>query len=214
MPLLPAAYGGSQARGPIGAVAASLHHSHNNQGSKPRLPPTPQLSVMQDPWPTEQGQGSNLRPHGYESDLFPLHHCGNSRTWELLKLLLSRDNPQTSRSEEPRWEGGPASCPPEKLVSIESTPEVKRGGQREEAGLGQRCDWPAFCLCGHLTASHSIGENTGKPTRDNLKLQNGGFNRLSSSLIVKQTKRQGGRRMRTEGDGQASGTPGARPAGS
>ena len=31
------AYGGSQARGQIGAVAASLHHSHSNRGSKPRL---------------------------------------------------------------------------------------------------------------------------------------------------------------------------------
>ena len=29
----PAAYGGSQARGQIGAVAASLHHSHSNAGS-------------------------------------------------------------------------------------------------------------------------------------------------------------------------------------
>ena len=32
-----AAYGGSQARGPIGAVAASLHHSHSNLGSEPCL---------------------------------------------------------------------------------------------------------------------------------------------------------------------------------
>ena len=31
----PAAYRGSQARDPIGAVAASLHHSHRNSGSEP-----------------------------------------------------------------------------------------------------------------------------------------------------------------------------------
>ena len=31
---LPAAYGGSQARGLIRAAAASLHHSHSNAGSK------------------------------------------------------------------------------------------------------------------------------------------------------------------------------------
>ena len=31
------AYGGSQARGPIGAVAAGLHQSHSNVGCKPRL---------------------------------------------------------------------------------------------------------------------------------------------------------------------------------
>ena len=29
-----AAYGGSQARGQIGAIAAGLHHSHSNSGSE------------------------------------------------------------------------------------------------------------------------------------------------------------------------------------
>ena len=43
------AYGGSQARGPIGAVASSLHHSHSNSGSELRLQPTPQLTAMLDP---------------------------------------------------------------------------------------------------------------------------------------------------------------------
>ena len=33
----PAAYGGSQARGLIGAVATSLRQSHSNAGSEPRL---------------------------------------------------------------------------------------------------------------------------------------------------------------------------------
>ena len=37
----PAAYGDSQARGQIGAVAAGLHHSHSNAGSDPPLHPTP-----------------------------------------------------------------------------------------------------------------------------------------------------------------------------
>ena len=32
---IPTAYGSSQARGPIGAPAASLHHSHINAGSEP-----------------------------------------------------------------------------------------------------------------------------------------------------------------------------------
>ena len=35
------AYGGSQPRGQIIAVAAGLYHSHRNTGSKWRLPPTP-----------------------------------------------------------------------------------------------------------------------------------------------------------------------------
>ena len=38
----PAAYGGSQARGPIEATAVSLYHSHTK--SEPHLQPTPQLS--------------------------------------------------------------------------------------------------------------------------------------------------------------------------
>ena len=33
----PTAYGGSQARGPIRAVAAGLHHSHSNARSEPGL---------------------------------------------------------------------------------------------------------------------------------------------------------------------------------
>ena len=45
----PAAYGGSQARGLIGAVATGLHHSHSNAGSEPRLQPTPQLMATPDP---------------------------------------------------------------------------------------------------------------------------------------------------------------------
>ena len=60
----PAAYGGSQARGQITAVAASLHHSHSNTISDQHLQPTPQLRATPEPQPTEQGQGSNLHPHG------------------------------------------------------------------------------------------------------------------------------------------------------
>ena len=46
----PVAYGGSQARGRIGAVAACLHHSHSNTGSEPHLQPTPQLTARLDPY--------------------------------------------------------------------------------------------------------------------------------------------------------------------
>ena len=45
----PAAYGGSQARGRIGAVATGLRQSHSNAGSEPRLQPTPQLRATPDP---------------------------------------------------------------------------------------------------------------------------------------------------------------------
>ena len=43
------AFGGSQAKGQIGATAAGLHHSHSNVGSEARLRPTPQLTAMLDP---------------------------------------------------------------------------------------------------------------------------------------------------------------------
>ena len=45
----PTAYGGSQARGRIRAVAASLRHSHSNEGSELNLRPTPQFTATQDP---------------------------------------------------------------------------------------------------------------------------------------------------------------------
>ena len=45
----PVAYGCSQARGPIGAVASSLCQSHSIARSKPRLGPTPQLTATPDP---------------------------------------------------------------------------------------------------------------------------------------------------------------------
>ena len=38
---MPEAYGSSQPRCPIGAVAAGLHHRHSNAGSKAHLQPTP-----------------------------------------------------------------------------------------------------------------------------------------------------------------------------
>ena len=58
------AYGDYQARGPVGAIAAGLYHRHSNSGSEPCLPPTPQLMATPDPYPTEQGQELNPKPHG------------------------------------------------------------------------------------------------------------------------------------------------------
>ena len=75
------AYGGSQARGLIGAVATGLHQSYSNTGSEPCLQPIPHLTVTPHLLPTEQGQGSNLQPHCSWSD---------------------------SLTTEPRWERGGA----------------------------------------------------------------------------------------------------------
>ena len=74
----PMAFGNSDARGWTGATAAGLCHSHSNMGSEPHLQPTPQPMAMPDPWLTEQGRGLNPHPHGYQLDLFPLHHNRNS----------------------------------------------------------------------------------------------------------------------------------------
>ena len=46
---VPVANGRSQARGRIGATAASLRHGHSNMGSEPHLRPTLQLTAMLDP---------------------------------------------------------------------------------------------------------------------------------------------------------------------
>ena len=46
---IPVAYGGSQATGQIGAVAAGLQHSHSNVRSKLHLQPIPQVTAMLDP---------------------------------------------------------------------------------------------------------------------------------------------------------------------
>ena len=74
----PMAYGCSQARRRVGAVATSLHHSRSNR-SEPCLWLKPQHRAVSDPYPIQRGQGLNLCPHGYWSDLFPLSHGGNSK---------------------------------------------------------------------------------------------------------------------------------------
>ena len=61
---IPTAYGGSQARGLIGAVALGLCQSHSNARSEPCLQPTPQLTATLDSKPAERGQGSNPQPPG------------------------------------------------------------------------------------------------------------------------------------------------------
>ena len=46
---VPAAYGGSKAGGPVGAVVAGLHHSYSNARCEPHLQPTPQITATPDP---------------------------------------------------------------------------------------------------------------------------------------------------------------------
>ena len=55
-----AAYGGSQAKGRMGAAAAGLHQSHSNTGSEPYLRPTPQLMAMLNPYPLIEARDRTL----------------------------------------------------------------------------------------------------------------------------------------------------------
>ena len=61
------ANGNSEDRGLIRAAAASLPRSHSNLRPKMHLQPTTYTTAqaMQDPYPTEQGQGSNPHSRGY-----------------------------------------------------------------------------------------------------------------------------------------------------
>ena len=65
------AYVSSQARGQIGTTAAGLHHSHSRVFNL-------RHSSRNAGSPTEWDRGWNPNPHGYLSDLFLLHHNGNS----------------------------------------------------------------------------------------------------------------------------------------
>ena len=86
---IPTVYRSSQTRGWIRAVATGLCHSHSNTRSKLCLWPIPQLMAMLDPQPTEWGQGSNLHPHRYQSDLFLLSHDKNSSAQIFIRALFS-----------------------------------------------------------------------------------------------------------------------------
>ena len=52
-------------RGWIGAEVANLCQSHSNTRYERSLQPTPELTAVPDPRPTDGGQESNPRPHGY-----------------------------------------------------------------------------------------------------------------------------------------------------
>ena len=52
---------------------------------------TPQFMATSDPPPTEQSQGWNPCPHGYQSDSFPLSHDGNCRYYRFCSQVLVPD---------------------------------------------------------------------------------------------------------------------------
>ena len=82
--------------GRIGAVAASLCHSHSNTRTKPCLRPTPQLTAMPDPYLTHW-----TRP-GIEcgSSWTPVIICFCWATTSWAKALFFK-NPKTMRTHTP-----------------------------------------------------------------------------------------------------------------
>ena len=72
----PVAYGGSQARGPIGATAAGLCQSHSHMGPEPHLRPTPQLTATPDPLSEARDRTHIII--GPSQVCYPLSHNGNA----------------------------------------------------------------------------------------------------------------------------------------
>ena len=71
----PTAYGSSQARGWIRAVAANLHHSHSNTRSEPHLQSTPQLVATQTHILMDTGWVLNQLSHNRNSILAIILKC-------------------------------------------------------------------------------------------------------------------------------------------
>ena len=76
----PVAYGRSQARVDSELQLLVPCLGNNNAESKLHLWPTPQLGATPDTSPTEQGQGSNLHPHG--------HYVGFLTHWATMQTPL------------------------------------------------------------------------------------------------------------------------------
>ena len=70
-------------RGRIGAGKCPPTPQPQDARSKLCLRPPPRFLASLDPQPTEQAQGLNPHSHGYQLNLFPLHHNGNSYIWIL-----------------------------------------------------------------------------------------------------------------------------------
>ena len=82
----------------MGVAAAGLHHSSRQ---------------CQTPVPLSEAKGSNLHPHGYQSDLFPLHHSGNSSVvspfkWDYYSPLYRVGRKNTGNSSI--WGSGGGGC--------------------------------------------------------------------------------------------------------
>ena len=88
------AHGSFQARCQIGASATGLYHNPNSA----HLSRICNLHCSAQQYPilnplTEQGQGSKLHPHGYESGSFPLCYHRNSKLLNLIQSIVQLSLP-------------------------------------------------------------------------------------------------------------------------
>ena len=97
------ACGGSQARGPIEAVATGQRQSHSNVGSEPCLQTTPQLTATLDPLTHWARPG--IQPATSWFLVRFVNHCTTSGTPIFLRLFV-------------RWEGSAV-----RLITKSRTPE-------------------------------------------------------------------------------------------
>ena len=90
----PAAYGGSQARGLIGAAATGLHHNRSNAESEPHLRPTPHSRPRRILNPLIEARDRTRILMDASRVRQPLCHNGNSM-WcsSLVWFFLCKNNP-------------------------------------------------------------------------------------------------------------------------
>ena len=99
----PVAYGGSQARISVGAIAASHSHSYSNAGSEPCLQPTPRLTAAPDLSPTEWCQG--MEP---ESSRILAGFITDEPQWKLPLTLFSHVLTLSQKNCSSKFQGSSA----------------------------------------------------------------------------------------------------------
>ena len=94
------AYGDSQARGPIRAVAAGLHHSHSNNRYEPPLQPTPQFMATLVLNPLSETRNQTRHLMAPSQICFCCTMIGTPRT--IMLILFCFLGPHSSHTEVPR----------------------------------------------------------------------------------------------------------------
>ena len=92
----PVAYGGSQAKGLIGATAAGLRQSHSNTRSEPRLQPTTQLTACRILKPLSEARDRTHNPIVPSQIRFHCAMTGAPTLSFVCKMVISHTNESDS----------------------------------------------------------------------------------------------------------------------